>query len=81
MRQVAGSRRPREEVLHIDYADVLAQAVRNERHEVIRLILENVGRVPTRDNRRGDSWNHPERSADAVVRDIKDAIQRVAEAP
>ena len=35
-RPAAASYRAREEVLRVDYADVLRQAVRNERLEVLR---------------------------------------------
>ena len=78
-RPLAGSRRPREEVLHVDYADVLERALLNERLEVVRRISEKVDRVPLRDQTRGDSWNRPLRDAESVVRDIKRVIQEVAE--
>ena len=47
---IAGQRRPRterQEVVNIDYADVLRQAVANERFRVISEIRQRVGAIQT----------------------------------
>ena len=65
------------EVVHIDYADVLRQAVDNERHNVLRQVRAAVLAVPTVDRTRGDSWSHPKRDVAEVRQDIISAIDRI----
>jgi hypothetical protein len=76
--RIAGSNRPPREVLTVDYADVLRQAVENERHNVIREVLRRVNAVRTTVPSTTRSYHTDDRRGDDVKTDIIAAIERLA---
>ena len=76
-RRIAGSRRPVDEGMVIDYADVLRQAVDNERWRVLREVRAAVAAVRTRDEKQGYSYRSEARNPDDVKRDALAAIDRM----
>jgi hypothetical protein len=78
--RIAGSRRVATEVLHIDYATVLAASVRNERIEALRQARAAIASIQIKDDRRGDSWNRPDREGSLVRRDALAALDRLLDA-
>lgn len=75
--RIAGSNRPPREVLTVDYADVLRQAVENERHNVLREVLRcaNAVRDHESDPR---SYTSKDRGGATVKREIIAAIERLS---
>jgi hypothetical protein len=76
--RIAGSNRPPREVLNIDYADVLRQAVENERHNVLREVLRRVNAVPVK-VQGPRSYEERPRPASDVKADILAAIERLSD--
>lgn len=77
--RIAGSNRPPREVLNVDYADVLRQAVENERHNVLREVLRLVRAVPVTKPSSSRSYGSDDRRADEVKRDILAAIEGLSD--
>ena len=78
MSRIAGRRPgPEREVLTIDYADVLAQAVANERWRVLQEVRRSVAAVPTSTPHKYDSWKSDPRTANEVKADISRALDRI----
>lgn len=80
-RPIAGSRRPQQDGMSIDYADVLRQAVENERWRVLRDVAAAVATVKTDEPASGSSYRMVGRPAGEVKRDILAAIKRIEQAP
>lgn len=72
--------RPREraprEVVHVDYQDVLAQAVKNERWRTLQEVRRAVTGVRTSDPGR-DSWSATARTAAQYRQDVLAALDKV----
>ena len=66
------------EVLHIDYADVLAQAVINERHRVLREIRLKVESIET--SKRDSDYRTKDVSWQSVKGDVLNTISRLENA-
>lgn len=77
--RIAGSNRPPREVLTVDYADVLRQAVENERHNVLREVLRRVRAVPDTKASSTRSYSSDDRTGRDVKRDVIAAIEAVAD--
>lgn len=75
-RYIAGSRRT-EGGLVVDYADVLAQAVANERWRVLREVRERVDSIATSTPSKTHAWSSDDRTARAVKEDALKAIDRL----
>ena len=76
---LAGSRRPpREDGLFVDYADVLRQAVVNERHRVLREVRERVEKIKTT-KERDRSYSSDPRPASDFKRDVLREIDNTEE--
>ena len=56
--------KPREAVT-VDYADVLRQAVENERWRIYRQVIATVSQIPIEDRDTNHSWSRSPRSAKA----------------
>ena len=68
--------RPVRETVHIDYADVLAQAVANERHRILRAVRADLGRVRFFDA--GYEWEHkPRKDPKALQREVLAVVERL----
>jgi hypothetical protein len=80
MTRIAGRRpQPEREVLSIDYADVLAQAIANERWRVLREVRRGVEAVPTSTPDKFDSWKSNSRNASEVKADILRTLSTIEE--
>jgi hypothetical protein len=81
--RIAGQRPPRHEdaALTVDYADVLRQAVDNERWRVLRDVLAAVERVGTTTPSSTRSYGSDPRNPDHVKSDILAAINRIGDRP
>lgn len=75
-RYIAGSRRT-ETGLVVDYSDVLAQAVANERFKTLREVRSRVDSIATSTASRTDYWKSDDRSAYDVKTDVLEAIDRL----
>ena len=80
MTRLAGQRPPRREdtALTVDYADVLRQAVDNERWRVLREVLAAVQKVPTT-TEGSRSYSLDDRRGADVQADILAAINRIGD--
>lgn len=76
---LAGHRRPQPDMT-IDYADVLRQAVENERWRVLRDIRVRVGRIQTQKPSSSRAYGSDDRSAIEVKRDVLRALDDAEEA-
>jgi hypothetical protein len=77
---LAGSRRPQRDEggLVVDYADVLRQAVENERFRVLREVRERVGKIATtKENAR--SYSRDDRTANDFKREVLREIDYIEE--
>jgi phosphosulfolactate phosphohydrolase-like enzyme len=63
--------------MHIDYADVLAQAVENERWRVLRSVAEAVQRVAVTRASRSRSYGLEDITGAEVKREILIAVRRI----
>lgn len=79
-RPIAGQRltQPREQLV-VDYADVLAQAVANERDRTLREIRRAVRSIPVRTQQR-DRYTSDDRTGPEVKADILATLDRLEEA-
>ena len=73
---IAGAR-TRSGALTVDYADVLRQAVENERWRVLRDVTEAIDRVPTEKPIQGRGHGVDQIEGRYVKRDILDEIRRL----
>ena len=82
MSRLAGQRPPRRDndALTVDYADVLRQAVDNERWRVLREVLAAAQRVPTT-TEGARSYSRDDRRGADVKADIIAAINRIGDQP
>ena len=71
--------RPLRETVSVDYADVLRQAIENERWRVLREVRREVERVETTKPGRTNYSSDPRNGSD-VKRDVLAALDRVERA-
>lgn len=74
-RPLGGRRAGKSEALRVDYADVLAQAVANERNRILFELRRTVSNIPVRENKRGSTWDMQDRGAAAVREEAVRAIE------
>lgn len=79
---LAGHRRlqPASEQLVVDYADVLRQAVENERWRVLREVRQRIARIQTSKYRSG-SYRSDDRNPTEVKQEALDAVDAVENQP
>lgn len=70
---IAGQRRERE-VVNVDYADVLRQAVDNERWRLMREVLKAVDAISTTSYDKY-SYSNPSRKAEDYKKDLKQRLE------
>lgn len=79
MTRIAGQNRRATDGMHVDYADVLRQAVDNERWRVLREIRKAVEALP--ETKRDTSYrhinSHEKRTAVEYARDVVQALDRI----
>ena len=79
MPRIAGQTRRVADGMHVDYADVLRQAVDNERWRVLREIRKAVETIP--ETKRDTSYrhidSHEKRTAVEYARDVVEALERI----
>lgn len=69
--------RPERDALTVDYADVLRQAVENERWRVLREVERTVEAIKTRKPDGRNSWSHEARTAEEFKKDLTAALETI----
>lgn len=84
MPRIAGQTRRAADSMHVDYADVLRQAVDNERWRVLREVRKAVDDLPETKKGRsygGGYYASEKRTADEFAADVVAALDRIEAAP
>lgn len=69
--------RPAQEVVHVDYKDVLRQAVENERFRVLREVRKALGALPTEGEVNRSTYSRDPIPAARFRREAYEALDRI----